>query len=105
MGDLNAKVGVYVDNQGKESIMGSQGLRDVNDNGDRLATFRQENRLVIEGTIFEHKNIDKVTLCSPDGHTQNQIATDGGITTDGGVIYRMSGQDGEHMLEVTMFLS
>ena len=71
MGDLNAKVGV--DNQVKESTMGRQGLGDANDNGDRLITFCQENRLVIGGTIFEHKNIHKVTCCSPDGHTQNQI--------------------------------
>ena len=71
MGDLNAKVGV--DNQGKESTMGRQGLRDANGNGDRLITFCQENRLVIGGTIFEHKNIHKVTWCSPDGHTENQI--------------------------------
>ena len=68
MGDLNAKVGV--DNQGKESTMGRQGLGDANDNGDRLITFCQENRLVIGGTIFEHKNIHKVTWCSPDGNTQ-----------------------------------
>ena len=71
MGDLNAKVGV--DNQGKESTMGRQGLGDANDNGDRLITFCQENRLEIGGTIFEHRNIHKVTWCSPYGHTQNQI--------------------------------
>ena len=68
MGDLNAKVGV--DNQVKESTMGRQGLGDANDNGDRLITFCQENRLVI-GTIFEQKNIHKVTWRSPNGHTQN----------------------------------
>ena len=55
MGGLNAKV--EVDNRGKESTMGKQGLWDANDNGDRLATFCLEHRLVIEGTIFEHKNI------------------------------------------------
>ena len=69
--ELQASVGV--DNQGKESTMGRQRLGDANDNGDRLITFCQENRLVIGGTIFEHKNIHKVTWCSPDGHTQNQI--------------------------------
>ena len=71
MGDLNAKVGI--DNQGKENTMGTQGLGVANDNGDRLTSFCQENKLVIGGTIFEHKNIHKVTWCSPDGHTQNQI--------------------------------
>ena len=59
MGGLNAKVGV--DNQGKESTMGRQGLGDANDNGDRLTTFCQENRLAIGGTIFQHKNNHKVT--------------------------------------------
>ena len=51
MGDLNAKEGV--ENQGKESTMGRQGLGDAYDNGDRLTTFCQENRLVIRGTIFD----------------------------------------------------
>ena len=60
MGGLNAKVGVDKARQGK-------------DNENRLTTFCQENRLVIGGTIFEHKNIHRVTWCSPDGHTQNQI--------------------------------
>ena len=71
MGDLNAKVGI--DNQGKENTMGRQGLGVANGNGDRLTSFCQENKLVIGGTIFEHKNIHKVSWCSPDGHTQNQI--------------------------------
>ena len=108
MGDLNAKVGI--DNQGKESTIGRQGLGDANDNGDRVTTFCQENRLVIGGTIFEHKNVHKETWCSPDGHTQNhnydktKLITSS-LTTDGGVVCRMRGQDGEQMLEVIMLLS
>ena len=71
MGDLNAKVGS--NNKGKETIMGKHGLGDINDNGERLTSFCQENRLVIGGTIFQHKNIHKQTWTSPDGKTKNQI--------------------------------
>ena len=71
MGDLNVKV--ETDNQGKASTMGRQGIGDANNNGDSLTTFCQENRLVIGGTILKHKNIHKVTWCSPDGRTQSQI--------------------------------
>ena len=71
MGDLNAKVGSK--NEGKESTMGKQGMGEINDNGERLTALCQENRLVIGGTIFEHKNIHKLTWTSPDGNTRNQI--------------------------------
>ncbi|XP_055997865.1 craniofacial development protein 2-like [Ostrea edulis] len=71
LGDLNAKVGKC--NQGKETIMGQQGIGECNNNGERLCTFCQENDLVIGGTIFMHKDIHKTTWNSPDGHTKNQI--------------------------------
>ena len=48
----------------------------LGDNGARLTTFCQENRLVIGGTIFEHKNIHKVTWCSQMGtHKTKLIAS------------------------------
>ncbi|XP_062611962.1 uncharacterized protein LOC134273760 [Saccostrea cucullata] len=71
LGDLNAKVGKS--NQGRESIMGKQGLGECNSSGERLCTFCQENNLIIGGTIFMHKDIHKTTWNSPDGHTKNQI--------------------------------
>lgn len=43
MGDLNAKVGS--NNKGKENTMGQHSLGDINNNGDRLTSFCQENRL------------------------------------------------------------
>ncbi|XP_062597006.1 craniofacial development protein 2-like [Saccostrea cucullata] len=71
LGDLNAKIGT--NNKGKESIMGKHGCGVINNNGSRLEDFCLENKLVIGGTIFQHKNIHKLTWTSPDGHTQNQI--------------------------------
>ena len=70
-GDLNAKVGA--DNRGHEEIMGSHGIGEDNDNGDRLMNFCNTNGLVIGGTIFPHKDIHKVTWISPDDKTENQI--------------------------------
>ena len=71
MGDLNAKVGS--DNVGYESCMGREGVGERNDNGRRFADMCLENRLVIGGTIFQHKTIHKLSWISPDGRTSNQI--------------------------------
>lgn len=71
MGDLHAKVGSK--NKGRANIMGKHGIGVMNDNGERLTSLCQENRKVIGGTIFHHKDIHKLTWTSPDGHTQNQI--------------------------------
>ena len=53
--------------------MGSHGVGEVNDNGERLQDFCAFNRLVIGGTVFPHKKIHKTTWTSPDGRTENQI--------------------------------
>ncbi|KAL3842166.1 hypothetical protein ACJMK2_020209 [Sinanodonta woodiana] len=45
----------------------------MTDNWERLINFCQENYLVIGGTLFEHKDIHKLTWTSPDGRTQSQI--------------------------------
>ena len=71
MGDLNAKVGE--DNEGYENIIGSQGVGERNDNGERLVDFCGLNNLVVTGTIFPHKLIHKQTWTSPGGKTKNQI--------------------------------
>ncbi|VDO85357.1 unnamed protein product [Schistosoma margrebowiei] len=71
MEDFNAKVGT--DNTGYEDIMGRQGQRGRNENGERFANLCAFNKLVIGGTIFPHKRIHKVTWTSPDNTTQNQI--------------------------------
>ena len=59
MGDLNAKVGE--DNEGYENIIGSHGVGERSDNGERLVDFCGLNNLVITGTIFPHKLIYKQT--------------------------------------------
>ena len=45
----------------------------MNENGERLADICGLNDLVIGGTIFEHKEIHKLTWISPDGNVKNQI--------------------------------
>lgn len=57
MGDLNAKVGA--DNIGYESVMGTHGVGVMNDKGNRLADFCNENRFVIGGTISRTKHVTK----------------------------------------------
>src|SRR5579871_5514335 len=71
MGDLNAKVGN--NNRDREAIMGREGCGNMNENGEMLINFCMENRLVIGGTIFPHKNIHKLTWISPNGRSENQI--------------------------------
>nr|KAG5692954.1 hypothetical protein BaRGS_031532 [Batillaria attramentaria] len=71
MGDFNAKIGS--DNTGYENTMGTHGLGQMNENGERFADFCALNRLVIGGSIFPHKRIHKATWRSPDHVTENQI--------------------------------
>ncbi|XP_068250309.1 craniofacial development protein 2-like [Palaemon carinicauda] len=60
IGDFNAKV--RRDNQGKENVMGVEGLGEVtNENGAYLKSFCSVNNLVIGGTLFQHKIIHKYT--------------------------------------------
>ncbi|PVD24386.1 hypothetical protein C0Q70_14868 [Pomacea canaliculata] len=70
IGDLNAKVGS--DNTCREHVMGKHGIGTINDNGERLADFCEENNLLIGATLFQHKDIHKATWTSSDGITKNQ---------------------------------
>nr|KAG5685438.1 hypothetical protein BaRGS_007947 [Batillaria attramentaria]KAG5703389.1 hypothetical protein BaRGS_023436 [Batillaria attramentaria] len=45
----------------------------MNEDGERFADFCALNQLVIGGSIFPHKRIDKATWRSPDHVTENQI--------------------------------
>ena len=72
MGDMNAKVGC--ENTGIETVIGQQGAKcKMNENGELLIDFCATNKLVIEGTLFPHKECHKATWVSPVGKTQNQI--------------------------------
>nr|KAG5700280.1 hypothetical protein BaRGS_022907 [Batillaria attramentaria] len=71
MGDFNAKIGS--DNTGYEDTMGTHGLGQMNEDGERFADFCALNQLVIGGSIFPHKRIHKATWRSPDHVTENQI--------------------------------
>lgn len=69
MGDLNAKVGS--DNNGYERITDIHGIRMQNDNGEILCELCQTNGLVITGTYFPPKNIQKATWVSVNGRVRN----------------------------------
>ena len=71
MGDMNVKVGS--DNANCEQAVGTHACGIVNDNGERLINFSMTNNTVIGWTIFEHKNIHKLTWKTPDGVAVNQI--------------------------------
>ena len=71
IGDFNAKIGS--DNTGYEGIMGTHGLGQMNENGERFANLCALNQLVIGGSIFLHKHIHKATWRSKDHRMENQI--------------------------------
>ena len=71
MGDFNAKIGC--DNTGYSEVMGTHGLGQMNNNGERFADLCSLNQLMIGGSIFPHKRIHKATWISPDHVTENQI--------------------------------
>jgi len=71
MGDCNAQIDA--DNRGWESIMGNKASGDMSDNGLRLLRFSSGNRLMVRGSVFQHKYIHKKTWRSPDAATTNQI--------------------------------
>lgn len=69
MGDLNAQVG-----QTTSECMGRYALKPgASDNGRRLIDLCTDERMVIGGTLFPHKDIHKYTWTSPDMQTRNQI--------------------------------
>ena len=71
MGDTNSKVGA--DSTSSEHIMGRHSIGVQNGNGEPFVEFYTFNDLVIEGTLFPHKTINKTTWTTSDGITENQI--------------------------------
>lgn len=71
MGDFNAKIGEY--NIGYKEVMGTHGLGEMSENGEKFIDICALNKFVIGGSIFPHKKIHKATWVSPDHITENQI--------------------------------
>ena len=71
MGDFNAKIGS--NNRGYEEVMGTNGIGEMNENGEMFADLCSFNRLIIGGSVIPHRRIHKATWVSPDHRTENQI--------------------------------
>ena len=71
LGDLNARPGN--NNIGRDRVMGKHGIGTINDNGERLCHFCEENNMVIRGTLFQHRDIHKTTWTSPSVTIKSQI--------------------------------
>lgn len=71
MGDLSAKV--RSQNTGYERVMGRHGYESMNENGEYFTEFCGNNNFVIGGTLFQHKEIHKLTWVSPGERAKNQI--------------------------------
>mgnify|MGYP000395101110 FL=1 len=69
IGDINAKIGA--DNTGYEEVMGTHGLGEMNDNGERFLETCATNSQVIGGSLSPHRRIHKYTWVSPDHVTDN----------------------------------
>ena len=69
IGDGNAKVG----SQETPGVTGKFGLGVLNEAGQRLLEFCQENTLVIANTLFQQHKRRLYTWTSPDGQYQNRI--------------------------------
>ena len=69
MGDFNAKIGSH--NRGYEEIMGTDGIGEMGDNGEKFADLCSFNKFIIVGSVFPNRRIHKVTWVSPDHRTEN----------------------------------
>ena len=72
MGDLNAKVEVII-NTNHDRAIGKEGCGRINDIGERLFETCMVYNMVIRGTLFPHREIHKLTWCSPNGNDKSQI--------------------------------
>ena len=71
IGDFSARMGSNNGNRGK--VLGRHVMGIINDNDERLCDFGESNHLTVGGTLFQHKNIHKLTWKFPDGVTESQI--------------------------------
>ena len=71
IGDWNAKIGK--ENSGYEDVMGTNGIGERNDRGERLLDFLKQNELYVTNTKFQGVEKRKWTWKSPEGSTRNMI--------------------------------
>lgn len=69
MEDMNGGV----DNTNRKTVMGREGLGEINESGEMFVEFCEQNELVIGGSMFKYKGIHKITWMSPDEKVKNQI--------------------------------
>lgn len=61
------------ENCNHEITLGKHRVGAMNYNGERLYGFCENNGLTVEGTLFQHKEIHKLTWKFPDGETESNI--------------------------------
>ena len=71
MGDFNTKI--RPDNNGYEEVMETQGVGEMNENGERFADTCALNNVTIGDSMSTHKRMHKNTWVSPDHLTKNHI--------------------------------
>ena len=71
MGDLNAQIGGS--RSGFEHVLDPHAFGNRTDNGDRFTKFCAMNSMKIGSSLFDHKNIYKITWTSNDHTTKTQI--------------------------------
>jgi hypothetical protein len=65
LGDFSAKLGtgdIFKPTIGNDSLH-----QDINDNGVRIINFATSKNLVVNSTMFLHRNFHQYTWTSPDG--------------------------------------
>ena len=67
--DLNARP--RNNNVGRDRVMGKHCVGIINNNGERLSHFCDENNRVMGGTLFHHGDIHKTTWTSLNGVTKS----------------------------------
>ena len=55
-----------------KEVMGTHGLGEMNNNGERFTDLCAEHKQVIGGSMFPHKRVHKATWVSPNYRTENQ---------------------------------
>ncbi|XP_039291972.1 craniofacial development protein 2-like [Nilaparvata lugens] len=71
LGDFNAKIGREICFR---PVIGIHSLHEEsNANGLGVIDFASGKNMTVSSTYFKHKDIHKMTWCSPDGVTRNQI--------------------------------